>query len=171
MRARIYKIKDFPVFLRKQILLPFTRHIVHSEFVSSNQKPVAAFVLSLLSGIFIIFGGSVWCLWLGTHWDMGWMDWMMHEWDEHMHAWNMGDIAYAMGIVGIVLGIMIIVAAVMLYMNPTQHVLWGTLIIVLSVISIVSCMGGLGAGLILGAIGGVLAILWKPEERKRMQRS
>jgi len=93
---------------------------------------------------------------------MGWMDWMMHEWDEHMHEWNMGGIAYAMGIVGIVFGVIIIIAAVMVYINPTQHVLWGTLIIVFSVISVLGCMGGLGIGLILGVIGGVLAILWKP---------
>lgn len=139
--------------------------------MSLDQKPVAAFVLSLLSGIFIILGGSVWCLWLGTHWNMGWMDWMMHEWDEHMHEWNMGGIAYAMGIVGIVFGAIIIVAAVMVYITPKQHVLWGTLIIVFSVISVLGCMGGLGIGLILGVIGGVLAILWKPEKREQMQRS
>ncbi len=78
------------------------------------------------------------------------MDWMMHEWDEHLHEWNMGGIAYAMGIVGIVFGVIIIVAAVMVYINPTQHVLWGTLIIVFSVISVLGCMGGLGIGLILG---------------------
>ncbi len=80
------------------------------------------------------------------------MDWMMHEWDEHLHEWNMGGIAYAMGIVGIVLGI-IIVAAVMLHINPTQHVLWGTLIIVFSVISVLRYNGGLGIGLILRIIG------------------
>jgi hypothetical protein len=30
--------------------------------------------------------------------------------------------------------------------------------------SILSCMGGLGVGLLLGVVGGTLAVLWKPEE-------
>jgi len=131
--------------------------------MSSNQKPVAAFVLSLLSGIFIILGGSVWCLWLDGHWDMGWMEGMMYGWEEHMHSWGIeGAASYTMGILGIVFGVIVILWAVMLYTNPRQHELWGVLIIALSVISVLSCMGGMGIGLVLGVIGGILAILWRP---------
>jgi len=79
---------------------------------------------------------------------MGWMG-MMHEMEEHMPGWNFGDIAYIMGILGIIFGIIIIAVAVMLYTNPTQHELWGALIIVFSVISVISCMGGMGIGLLL----------------------
>jgi hypothetical protein len=67
-----------------------------------------------------------------------------------------------MGILSIVFGIIVIVAAVMLYMSPTQHELWGALVIGFSVASVVSCMGGMGIGAILGLIGGILAILWRP---------
>jgi len=95
----------------------------------------------------------------------------MHEWEEHMRGWNMGVTAYLMGIVGIILGIMMIVAAIMLYANPKQHELWGALIIVFSVASVISCMGGMGIGLILGIIGGILAVLWRPEETKQTQRN
>jgi hypothetical protein len=52
----------------------------------------------------------------------------------------------------------------MLYKNPVQHELWGTLIIVFSVVSVISFMGGMGIGLLLGIIGGILAVLWKPQE-------
>jgi len=97
---------------------------------------------------------------------MGWSG-MMHEMEEHMPWWNFGDIAYIMGILGIIFGIIIIAVAVMLYINPTQHELWGALIIIFSVISIISCMGGMGIGLLLGIVGGILAVLWKPEEIKR----
>lgn len=135
--------------------------------MNSIRKPMAAFVLSLLSGIFIIFGGSVWCLWLGSGWNMGWMDQIMHGWDEHVHEWNLGEFAYPMAIAGIVLGAAIIIAAIMLYKNPSQNELWGALIIVFSVLSVVACMGGMGIGLILGVIGGVLAILWKPQRIKQ----
>ena len=86
----------------------------------------------------------------------------MHGWDEHMHAWNLGGFAYTMGLVGILFGLIVIFAAVMLYMNPIQHTLWGALIIAFSVLSVMSCMGGMGIGLILGIAGGVLALLWRP---------
>jgi len=128
-----------------------------------SKKPVAAFVLSLLSGVFIILGGSVWCLWLDGHMDMGWMEEVMHGWEEHMHSWDIENSAsYTIGVLGIVLGIVVIVSAVMLYINPIQHELWGALIIAFSVISVLSCMGGMGIGLVLGIIGGILAILWRP---------
>ena len=87
----------------------------------------------------------------------------MHGWEEHTHTWGLEDsISYSMGLLGIVFGVIVIVASVMLYLNPNQRQLWGALIIAFSVISVMSCMGGMGIGLILGIIGGVLAILWKP---------
>jgi len=133
------------------------------NLLNSNEKPVAAFILSSLAGIFIILGGSIWYLWLDGHLDMGWMEGMMHGWEEHMHTWGFeGAISYSMSLLGIVSGVIVIVASVMLYLNPNQRQLWGALIIAFSVISVLSCMGGMGIGLILGIIGGVLAILWKP---------
>jgi len=121
----------------------------------------------LLAGIFIILGGSVWCLWLDGHWDMGWMEGMMHGWEEHTHSWGFENtISYSMGLLGIVFGVIVIILAVMLHKDPTQHTLWGTLVIVFSVASILGCMGGLGVGLTLGVIGGILAVLWKPEEKQ-----
>lgn len=87
----------------------------------------------------------------------------MHGWEEQMHSWDIENSAsYTIGVLGIVLGIVVIVSAVMLYINPIQHELWGALIIAFSVISVLSCMGGMGIGLVLGIIGGILAILWRP---------
>ena len=67
-----------------------------------------------------------------------------------------------MGLLGMVFRVLVILASVMLQLNPRQHQLWGAVIVAFSVISVLSCMGGLGIGLILGIIGGVLTILWKP---------
>jgi len=36
------------------------------------------------------------------------------------------------------------------------------LIVVFSVVSTVSCVGGMGVGLILGIIGGIFAVIWRP---------
>jgi hypothetical protein len=113
------------------------------NIISSNQKPMAAFIISLLSGTFIILGSVIWSFWWGPHWDMGWMEDMIHGWEGNMNAWNLGGIAYALSIVGMFLGLIVIIATVMLYMNPMRNELWGALIIVFSVISIFTSMGGL----------------------------
>lgn len=131
--------------------------------MSSDQKPVAAFVLSLLSGIFIILGTIICSFWWDPNMPMSWMEGMMPGWEESMHRWNIGGWAFAVTLLGVVFGAVIIVSAITLYMDPKRHQLWGTWIVSLSAISILTCMGGMGIGLVLGIIGGILAILWKPE--------
>jgi hypothetical protein len=59
-------------------------------------------------------------------------------------------------------GIIVIVSALMLHGRPNQHTTWGILIIIFSAFSTFGMMTGLGIGLILGIIGGILAIVWKP---------
>jgi len=135
--------------------------------MNTNRKPTAAFVLSLIAGITVIFTSSLWCIWLTTNWNMHWMDEAMHGWEEHMYAWNLRGFTYILGIIGIISGIMIVAASIMLYLKTTSHELWGALIIVFSVTSILSCMGGFGIGLILGVSGGALAIFWKPLEEHK----
>ncbi len=122
------------------------------------QKPTAAFILSLLSGAFIILGGIISAL-VTIYWPWGGMGWMMNWWSGGLLA----GMAYVGSVAGVILGVAIMVAAVMLYQNQAQHELLGALIIVFSVLSAVSSMGGFGIGLVLGIIGGVLAVTWKPE--------
>lgn len=67
------------------------------------------------------------------------------------------------GLAGIVFGILVIVSAVMLYNKPIEHSKWGLLILIFSVLSIFgSAMAGFGVGLILGVLGGIFALTWKP---------
>ncbi|HLE75703.1 MAG TPA: DUF6114 domain-containing protein [Candidatus Bathyarchaeia archaeon] len=127
--------------------------------MSSNRKPINAFVLSLLSGVFIILGGFLHLL---TFWEWNWMDWMMHNWGGHLHSWGFGSYTPLINILGVVFGIVVVAAAIMLYANPKQHVTWGGLIIAFSVFSLVSSMGGMGIGILLGISGGVLALIWEP---------
>jgi len=56
----------------------------------------------------------------------------------------------------------VIISAVMLIQRPQEHSTWGILIVIFSVLSIFGAMGGLDVGLILGLIGGVLALTWHP---------
>jgi hypothetical protein len=56
----------------------------------------------------------------------------------------------------------------MLYNNPVDHTKWGMVIIIFSVLSIFSsAMAGFGIGLILGLIGGILALTWKPSTAEK----
>ncbi len=65
------------------------------------------------------------------------------------------------GAIGVVIGIVIMVGGVMMYSRPASSTLWGVIILVLSLVSIISLDGFL-LGLILGLIGGVLGIAFKP---------
>ncbi len=68
------------------------------------------------------------------------------------------------GVVGVLAGIIVILAAVMLVKRPKKRLTWGSLIILFSFFSIYgAAMGGFGIGLVLGLIGGILAVTWKPK--------
>ncbi|MFQ5712208.1 MAG: DUF6114 domain-containing protein [Candidatus Geothermarchaeales archaeon] len=58
--------------------------------------------------------------------------------------------------------LIVIYAAMMLNSKPAQHVTWGTLILIFSVLSVLGSWAGFGLGLILGIVGGALAIGWRP---------
>jgi hypothetical protein len=57
-----------------------------------------------------------------------------------------------------VFGFGTLLGALMLNSNPREHVTWGVVIIVFSVLSLV-IGGGFVVGMILGLIGGVLALV------------
>ena len=156
--------------------------------MSETEKPTAAFVLSLIGGIFILLGGGMMSMFLpygvggmmndysgyggmmngysgyGGYGGNGWYGGMMGQYLSGpvfgMMGYRFGGI---FGLAGLVFGIVVIVSSVMLYNKPIDHSKWGSLILIFSVLSIFgSAMAGFGVGLILGLIGGILAITWKP---------
>ncbi len=135
----------------------------------NEEKPTAAFLLSLVAGIFILLGAALVSL-MGY----GFMG-MMSRFGNGGRGYGMmgqgfGMMGYGFGmlaIVGLIFGAIVIISAYMLNSKPQEHTTWGTLIVIFSVISIFGSAGGFGVGLILGIIGGVLAITWKPLEAKK----
>lgn len=65
------------------------------------------------------------------------------------------------GIIGLVTGLLVIVGGVLMFVRPKEHVIWGALTLVFSIVSILG-FGGFILGLLLGLIGGILGIVWKP---------
>jgi hypothetical protein len=138
------------------------------------EKPGTAFVLSLIGGIFILLGGGAMTMlgsWMGNYgYGMmgGYRGWggMMGPGFGMMEGLGYGF--GFLGVLGLIFGAIVIISAFMLNNKPEQHSTWGTLIIVFSVLSVFgSAMGGFGIGLVLGLIGGVLAITWKPTQAKQ----
>lgn len=104
-----------------------------------DEKSAVAFVLSLVGGILILINGLAIAL-VGS-----------------LFLWFFGA-GIVMIVVGLILGFAVVLSAIMLNANPREHVTWGIMIVVFSVLSIV-IGGGFVIGLILGLIGGILALV------------
>jgi len=66
-----------------------------------------------------------------------------------------------MGAFGLVTGVVVLVSAIMLMTHVGNRRTWGILILIFSVLSFVG-LGGFIAGAILGIVGGVMTLRWKP---------
>jgi len=141
-----------------------------------NEKPTIAFILSLIGGVFILLGGGMMSM-LGMMGSYGFGGMMNGYWGNSGYGmmngyWSnpgygmMGRFGVAFGILGLVgalFGIIVIISALMLYNHPADHSKWSIVILIFSILSIFgSAMGGFGVGLILGVLGGVFALTWKP---------
>jgi len=111
-----------------------------------EEKPTAPFVLSLIAGILILLVGLFLSLTSGVP-------------SYYYPFWAFT--AFWFLIFGMVTGVIVIVGAVMMYSQPKQHLVWGIIVLVFSILSVLSA-GGLIIGLILGIVGGALGIAWRP---------
>lgn len=113
--------------------------------MATQEKPTAAFVLSLIGGIFILIGG-IFMAAVGT-----------------FIAIFFPELGATLAGLGLIIGIVVLIGAIMLYANPENKVAWGVIIIIFSIISFFFNLGGgFIIGMILGIIGGALGITWKP---------
>jgi hypothetical protein len=66
-----------------------------------------------------------------------------------------------MGAFGLVSGIIVLVSGAMLFAHVAKPRTWGILILIFSILSFVG-LGGFIAGAILGIVGGIPTLRWKP---------
>ena len=67
----------------------------------------------------------------------------------------------AIGIFGLICGILVTASAILLRLMPEQRQTWGILILIFSILSFFGA-GGFIAGAILGIVGGILTLRWRP---------
>ncbi len=128
--------------------------------MSSKSMHSIAFVLSLIGGIVIIIG-SVIAIFLsafgspyGTYYGMG--PGMMGGFGfGYGSGWYMG-----LSLVALVSGIIVLVGAIMLNARPADHLSWGIVVLVFSLVSFAG-MGGYFIGAILGIAGGAIALSYR----------
>ena len=118
-----------------------------------GDKPTAAMVLSVIGGIFVILGG-VFIAFVGS---------LVSSFGYLANGGaNGGSTVTAFGVVGIIMGLIMVVGGFMIYSKPSSSKMWGIIVLILSILSWVTAVGGLVIGFILGLIGGILAIVFKP---------
>ena len=129
----------------------------------TEEKPTAAFILSLIAGFFIILGGGVMTM-AGSF--LGRYGYGMMRYGGMMGTGlrMMGFGVGVMGVLGLVFGVIVIISAFMLNSKPDQHQTWGSLIVLFSALSIFGSFMGFGVCLVLGLIGGILAMIWQPKK-------
>jgi len=115
------------------------------------EKPTAAFVLSLIGGIFVLLGG-IFVAFVGS----------IISSISVVGAGSAGSTVLIIGVVGVIFGLIMIVGGVMMYSKPSSAKMWGVIVLVLSILSWVVAAGGLFIGFLLGLIGGILALVFKP---------
>lgn len=129
---------------------PYPTASPYGPYVSApmEPKPTTAFILSLVAGVLILMGGvsQLWSAALinGVIFASAFSWWLL-----------------VLGWIGVGLGIFVVVISVLLYLEPQHHVVYGVVILVLSTVSVVA-YGGFLVGLVLGIVGGALAIAWAP---------
>jgi len=134
--------------------------------MSAETRAVAPFVLSLVGGVFILLGAIVTSiLTFGSPTIVGSMSssmsGMMGGMNDRM-AMGMMGVYSIFSIIGLASGALVILGAVMLYSRPFEKDLWGAVIIAFSTLGILGGMGGFMVGLVLGIVGGTLALAWNP---------
>jgi hypothetical protein len=112
-------------------------------------KPTAAFALSLIGGIFILIGGI---LYIAAASAVGFL------------GFGLGaSVLAGLGVFGFICGLLTIFGAVWINSGEKDKVRNGSiLVLIFSILSWAGSAGGFFIGFLLGLIGAILGLTWKP---------
>jgi len=68
----------------------------------------------------------------------------------------------AIAVFGLICGIIVTMSAVLLRLKPNQRQTWGILVLVFSILGFFG-FGGFIVGSVLGIVGGIMTLRWKPQ--------
>jgi hypothetical protein len=143
-----------PTMLIKKYISDLSQHRLF-KVEKMAEKPTAAFVLSLIGGIFVIIGGLVTAAIaaiVGSAFDI-----------IGMGSYGLGFAL--LGALGLVWGIIILLGAVMMNSTDKSRVRTGSIIVlVFSIISWFGSFGGFFLGFLLALIGSILGLTWNPSK-------
>jgi len=112
------------------------------------ERPTAAFVLSLIGGIFILIGSLIVSTLAGV---VGGAMMLIP------FLGGFGALLIFLGILGVILGIIIIIGAIMINSGDPSRVRIGSiLVLIFSILSLFTTNGGFIVGFILALIGSIL---------------
>ena len=114
-----------------------------------ESRPLGAFLASLFGGLLILVEGVVYLIAGGVANAVG--------------DFGAGSLLSGLGFLGGLFGFIIVVLSILMYAYPHAHVVYGIGILVLSLLSLVAGAGFI-LGLILGMIGGVWGLIFRPDE-------
>lgn len=144
----------------KNVLYALNQRMIHygRKNMYQNQvqnKPTAAYILSLLGGIFGLLASLVFiALGAVAYAAFSSIDYYYGGYADYgAFGWGWATLI-GIGVWVLIASILIIVFAGKLKAHPLEHTKWGALILIFSII-------GLGGGL-LAFIGGILALVYKP---------
>jgi len=132
----------------------------------SGEDRGPAYILSLLAGTLLLFGGVVRAASVGI------LPNKAFGTSYRLAMRTLPNVTLGLGptllqasaILGMVSGIVVLVGAVMLGSKIEQNTIWGTVIIAFSAIGLLGG-GGFLVGSLLGFLAGLMAILWRPLQR------
>jgi hypothetical protein len=124
-----------------------------------ERQPTAAFVLTLLAGLWMLGTGGM-MFGMGPGFVDGGGSWM---WGHGMMRGMMGMAGFGAWSpwFGALAGVILLIGAVFLYTRPAQSRTWGLVVLIVAALNVLLGMGGLVAST-LGVVGGALALAWKP---------
>jgi hypothetical protein len=108
--------------------------------------------LSVLGGILILVGGVLIAFYNSSIKFFGYL----------ANGGTSGTNVTIVGVLGIIMGLIVILSGVMISSKPDKAKMWGAVAVVLSIVSWFTAVGGIVVGFILGLVGGIMAIRFKP---------
>ena len=125
--------------------------------------PKTASILALVGGVFMVLGGVIFlgaAAFVIPHLNLSNVT-VPRGMDRASLPGLISGILSIMGGFGLVCGSIVLVSAALVMAKVGERRTWGILILIFSVLSFLG-LGGFVIGAILGIIGGVLILRWKP---------